>query len=109
MHNAHSFLISEVVAVKKIILLGLLLPTSVIAQMPAGGPDMSQMFMQQLDENKDGKVTLEEFRKPNDAQFAAMDGNKDGAVDHAEITVFSEKMMQRMQQMRQRMQQKSGQ
>ena len=90
---------------KNTIFLALILPAIAFAQTPAGGmPDMGQMFLQQMDANKDGKVTLAEFRRPSDQQFAVMDGNKDGAVTAAEARTFSQKMMQRMQQqMRQQM------
>ena len=87
---------------KNIIFLALVFPFAVFAQMPTGGmPDMGQMFLQQMDANHDGQVTLAEFRQPSDQQFAMMDGNKDGAVSAAEARAFSRMMMQRMQQMQQ--------
>lgn len=89
---------------KKIILPLLFVSLGASAQWPTGEmPDMSQMFMQQFDENKDGKVTLEEFRKPNDKQFYAIDKNRDAIVDGAEIKAYVDMMMQRMEEMQQRM------
>ena len=70
------------------------------AQTPAQ-PSMSEMFMKQMDENKDGKVSKEEFLKPNEAQFKHMDKNGDGGIDKAEVDAFAEEMRQRMMQMQQ--------
>jgi Ca2+-binding EF-hand superfamily protein len=76
-----------------------------MAQAPAGPavdmPDMGQLFLDDMDINKDGKVTLAEFRKPSDDQFAFMDTNKDGSVTADEARAFARVMMQRMQQMQQ--------
>ena len=71
-------------------------------QAPQGAPpSMSDAFMQQLDADKDGKVTKAEFLKPYDAQFAHIDKNQDGSIDKAEIDAFSEAMRQHMQQIKQ--------
>lgn len=92
------------------LLLAVLLPMTAIAQAPAGDdmPDMGQIFLEQFDTDKDGKVTLAEFRQPRDEKFAMMDGDKDGAVSAGEAQIFSRMMMQRMQQMMQ-MQRKAQQ
>ena len=77
-----------------------------VAAQPQGAnqPSPSQMFMQQMDENQDGKVTLEEFLKPHQEQFAYMDKNGDGAITADEADAFIQEMKQRMQQMQQRQQ-----
>ena len=80
------------------LLLGLV-ATPLAAQQPAQ-PSMSDMFMKQMDENKDGKVSEEEFLKPNKAQFKHMDKNGDGGIDKAEVDAFAEEMKKRMIQMR---------
>lgn len=38
-----------------------------------------------MDENKDGKVSKEEFTKHHEAMFANMDKNNDGTLDAAEL------------------------
>ena len=47
-----------------------------------------------MDPNKDGKVTWQEFKahfpKANEKVFAAIDLNKDGAIDHDEWHQFKE-------------------
>jgi len=95
---------------KYLLLLAALIPMTAIAQAPAGGdmPDMGQVFIAQFDTDKDGKVTLAEFRLPRDEKFAQMDGDKDGVVTADEAQAFSRMMMQRMQQMMQ-MQRKAQQ
>ncbi len=71
-------------------------------------PDPAKMFMQQMDANKDDKVSLEEFRKPTDMQFQQMDKNGDGYISADEAEAFHKEMQQRMEQMRKQMQQKGG-
>ncbi len=75
-----------------------LVPVMVMAQTPAQMPDMGQMFLQQFDANKDGRVTQAEYLKPSQQQFAFMDANRDGAISAAEASNFAQQMMQRMQQ-----------
>ena len=41
--------------------------------------------MSMMDDNKDGKVSKEEFTKHHDAMFANMDANKDGFIDKDEM------------------------
>ena len=67
------------------------------------------------DANKDGKVTLEEFQAPTEAelqameqQFKYMDKNGDGALTTDELEIFMQEMQQRMQQMQQMQQQGGG-
>lgn len=79
-----------------------LLSTAAFAQQPAPQmPDLSQMFFQQFDADKNDQVSLTEFLQPSEAQFKQMDGNADGVLDHTEVKAFTDKMMQQMQQMRQ--------
>ncbi|MGB0722415.1 MAG: hypothetical protein ACPGU7_08455 [Gammaproteobacteria bacterium] len=66
-----------------------------------GMPNAQAMFIDKMDTDKDGKVSLDEFRAPGDKMFAAMDSNGDGMIDTAEAKAFHQQMMQRMQQMRQ--------
>ena len=85
-----------------------LLPFCVLAQNPpAEMPDMGELFLQQMDENDDGKVTYEEFSRPSQMRFRAMDRDQDGVVTAEEARVFARMMMQRMQQMQRSMQQQS--
>lgn len=78
---------------------------------PQGGarPDPAQMFIQQLDANKDGKVSLEEFLAPGTRQFGQIDKDGDGYITPDEAKAFQEEMQKRMEQMRQQMQQQRGQ
>ena len=69
---------------------------------PQGAPpSMSDAFMQQLDADKDGKVSKAEFLAPHEAQFAHIDKNQDGSIDKAEIEAFAEAMRQHMQKLKQ--------
>jgi Ca2+-binding EF-hand superfamily protein len=89
---------------KNLLFIALFVPIVAFAQAPASDmPDMGQVFLQQLDADKDGKVTQAEFRAPRDKTFSIMDTNKDGVVDADEARDFSRMMMQRMQQMQQQM------
>ncbi len=68
-------------------------------------PSMSDIFMQQLDTDKDGKVTKAEFLKPQEAQFAHIDTNQDGSIDKGEAEAFATKRQRQIQQLRQQQQQ----
>ncbi|WP_400080608.1 EF-hand domain-containing protein [Winogradskyella sp. R77965] len=60
--------------------------------------DTSKKMFKHLDINKDGKITLEEFKTKRikdpsktaqvEKRFASMDKNEDGHVDKAEFKVF---------------------
>jgi Ca2+-binding EF-hand superfamily protein len=63
------------------------------------------MFMQNLDTNKDGKVSKEEYLKPGEEQFRQIDKNGDGAITRDEADAYHKEMQQRMEQMRQQTQQ----
>ncbi len=75
------------------------------AQPGGQGQDPAQGFMMQFDQDKNGVVTLEEFKGPQvealEQQFSYMDKSGDGVIDQAEIEAFAEDMRQRMQQMQQ--------
>lgn len=81
----------------------LLLPALSSAQQPPGDAprSMADAFMQQLDANKDGRVSESEFLEPHKRQFKNMDSNRDGGIDQAEIKAFEQQMRQRMEQRRQ--------
>lgn len=83
-----------------LICLTALFSAPLFAQPPAGA-SMSDMFIQQLDGDKDGKVSKAEFLKPQEMQFAHIDTNGDGNLDKAEVEAFAQKMQQKMEQMRQ--------
>ena len=87
---------------KSIVLISCLIASaSLYAQNPAGAPaSFSDAFMMQLDEDKNGSVSKQEFLKPQEAQFAHIDTNKDGQIDRAEIDAFAQKMKQQMEMMR---------
>lgn len=69
------------------------------AQAPQGSP--IKMFIIQLDINKDGKVSLEEFMMPQQEQFKFMDKDGDGYITEAEFEAFAQEMRQKMQQLQQ--------
>jgi len=86
-------------ALLSIVLLSL--PAIAGAQSAESRPaSMSDAFMLQLDSNKDGKVTKEEFFAPHEKQFANMDSNKDGAIDKTEIQAVEKQWRERMEKMR---------
>jgi Ca2+-binding EF-hand superfamily protein len=45
--------------------------------------------LKEVDANKDGVVTLEEFLAPRDPTFARFDKNNDGAIERAEFEAFA--------------------
>ncbi|MEJ2577379.1 MAG: hypothetical protein P8106_12120 [Gammaproteobacteria bacterium] len=75
------------------------------AQTGGQGQDPAQGFMMQFDQDKNGAVTLDEFKGPQvealEQQFSYMDKSGDGVIDQGEIEAFAEEMRQRMQQMQQ--------
>ena len=89
---------------KKTTLLAMLAMSSPLLAQPApedAPSSMSDAFMQQLDADKDGKVTKTEFLKPNEAEFAHIDKNQDGSIDKAEIDAFADEMRQHMEKLKQ--------
>ena len=71
-------------------------------------PEPSERFMQELDTNRDGKVTLQEFMKPTEDGFREMDENGDGFLTKPEVDAYSKKMQEQMQQQYQQRQQQQG-
>ena len=71
------------------------------AQQPQGQMSHGKMFLQQLDEDKNGSVSEQEFLKPQQMQFKHMDKDGDGTVTEAEADAFAKEMQQHMQKMRQ--------
>ncbi len=61
-------------------------------------PDPSEQFMQELDTNRDGNVTRQEFMKPTEDGFREMDKNGDGLLTKPEVDAYAKEMQQRMQQ-----------
>lgn len=53
-----------------------------------GIDDLSLLFIESLDANKDGKVQLVEFQRPARERFRVIDANSDGFVTPGETTVF---------------------
>lgn len=51
----------------------------------AGKCGIGKCGVAMMDENKDGKVTKEEFTKHHEAIFAGMDKNNDGVLDAGEM------------------------
>lgn len=81
--------------------IALLMAAPVFAQ---GTPaDPSQVFLKTFDADQDGKVSRDEYVKPQvqqiEKQFDYMDKNKDGSVDAGEAAAFAEEMRERMQRM----------
>jgi Ca2+-binding EF-hand superfamily protein len=72
-------------------------------------PDPSEQFMMELDTDRDGNVTLEEFMKPTQNGFREMDKNGDGLLTKPEVDAYSKEMQQRMQQSYQQQQQQQQQ
>ena len=82
----------------------LTLAAPLLAQQSAGSPHTpAQGFMMQFDADKDGQVTLEEFKEPQiralEQQFGYIDKDKSGGIDSTEMDTFAKEMQQRMQQM----------
>ena len=59
-------------------------------------PDQAAMFLKTFDANGDGRVSKDEYLKPQiqqiEKQFDYMDKNKDGVVDQAEAQAFAQEM-----------------
>jgi len=63
--------------------------------------DPAQAFIQRFDQDKDGKVSRDEFLKPAAEQFKYMDRNGDGAISMEESQTMAEELKKRMEQMHQ--------
>ncbi|MFO0997356.1 MAG: hypothetical protein U1F33_11795 [Alphaproteobacteria bacterium] len=70
---------------------GMFLPLAAVAQAPppmapmGSGPSRHGADFSAMDENKDGVVTKEEYKKYRDAKFARLDANKDGSISKTEF------------------------
>lgn len=62
----------------------------------------ASQYMTQLDLNKDGLVSKEEFVAPSLLNFQRMDLNRDGSVSLKEVTAHNEKMLKEMTEARKR-------
>src|SRR5690349_14763292 len=54
-----------------------------------GSPVRFGERVKEMDVNKDGVITLEEFLSRRDPTFVRLDKNKDGAIDRAEFEAFA--------------------
>lgn len=71
--------------------LALILPPALAQKGPPGeGPAMGPMGLLQLDVNNDGKITRSELDAGQKSRFAALDANKDGFADPAEMKAGAE-------------------
>jgi Ca2+-binding EF-hand superfamily protein len=75
-------------------------------------PDQGEMFMKTFDANGDGRVSKDEYMKPQiqhiEKQFDYLDKNKDGVVNADEAEAFAKEMQQRMEQMQRQMGERKG-
>mgnify|MGYP001052760233 CR=1 FL=1 len=66
------------------------LSVSALAQEPGAVPgprgDGPRGMMQRMDADSDGKITLEEFKAPQEGRFAMLDANGDGVIDQDEFS-----------------------
>ena len=60
----------------------------------------AELLFDELDANKDGKLTKEEISKAKETRFALMDANKDGFVDADEILAYRMKRRAKMMVLR---------
>ncbi len=72
------------------IVLAATLSFSALAQEPGYGKpgprgDGPRGMMQHIDADGDGRITLEEFRVPQERQFGMLDANGDGVIDKDEF------------------------
>lgn len=63
-------------------------------KMGEGKCGMGKCGAAMMDDNKDGKVSKEEFTKHHEAIFAQMDANKDGVIDKDEMGKMKPKAME---------------
>jgi Ca2+-binding EF-hand superfamily protein len=79
-----------------------------VAPLAAADPQSKnpgEAFLHTFDANHDGKVSRDEFIKPQVMQvqkfFDYLDKDHDGAIDSSEADTYAQEMQQRMQQLRQ--------
>lgn len=73
--------------------LSLLMGSSVFA---ATEGNSGTAFLHHFDTDKDGKVSLDEFRAPGDQSFRTIDANGDGFATADEADAFEQKMREMM-------------
>ncbi len=84
--------------------LALIVSLPAMAQ-PDGQPMAPEkLFIQQLDTDKSGGVSLDEFLAPQKKKYQFIDANKDGAISEQEAANFFRELQKRMKQMQQRRQ-----
>ena len=76
-----------------IITLTLLMGSSAFA---AAEGDAGAAFIHHFDADKDGKVSLDEFRAPGDKSFKTIDADGDGFATAEEAAAFEQKMREMM-------------
>jgi Ca2+-binding EF-hand superfamily protein len=76
----------RIIPIAMIALCGAVTAPTALAQDPAAAPSGSpaDAFMQKLDKDGDGKVSLEEAKAPQKEQFTKMDTDSSGTLDAAE-------------------------
>lgn len=91
----------------------LALSAPLAAQQEKAQMSYGKMMLQQLDADKNGSVSEQEYIKPQLAemqkQFKHMDKDGNGAVSEAEADAFAKEMQEQMQRMREQQQQQQPQ
>jgi len=77
-----------------LITLSLLLGSSAYAETEGNS---GAAFLHHFDSDKDGKVSLDEFRAPGDMSFKTIDADGDGFATADEAAAFEQKMREMMQ------------
>ncbi|EIC21173.1 EF-hand domain-containing protein [Thiorhodovibrio frisius] len=84
-------------------------PPEMMAEMKKRGmPDPGETFVQNLDTDKNGQVSADEFMQPALDSFGRMDANSDGVASAEEATAFFDELQQEMQRRMEEMQQQHG-
>jgi Ca2+-binding EF-hand superfamily protein len=84
-------------------------PEEMMQQMKDKGmPDPGETFMKNLDQNKDGKVDVDEFGKRTADSFDRMDADGDGKASRAEAEAFFSEMQKQMEAQMREMQKQHG-
>ncbi|TVQ92345.1 MAG: EF-hand domain-containing protein [Chromatiaceae bacterium] len=79
-------------------------PEMLEAMKERGMPDPGETFIANLDQNGDGRVDLDEFKRPTIEAFQRMDADGDGFATYEEATAFFQQMRQQMEEQMRRMQ-----
>ena len=70
--------------------------------------DPGTNFVENLDENSDGMIDADEFGRPTETSFAAMDADGDGGATADEAAAYFDQLRARMQEQMQMMQEMMG-